>query len=138
MTSHELANLLLQYPNLPIQVGNNITNFNRGESIVGNFKVVAVTDNRILIDTDTPVVGYTSEEQQQLFDLCLNDEDWRKPVHAVIPDKIFNQYGEIKITRILEDSVGRIEISRIEAGYLITGNGYSANGQSRKVQVTKK
>lgn len=137
MTSHELANLLLQYPNLPLQVGNNITNFNRGSAIVGNLKV-EVTDNRILVDTDTPVLGYTPEEQQHIFDLCLNDEDWRKPVHAVIPDKIFNQYGEIKITRILEDSVGRIEISRIEAGYLITGNGYSANGQSRKVQVTKK
>jgi hypothetical protein len=135
MTSYELANTLLQYPNLPLQVGNNITNFNRGSAIVGNLKV-EITNNRILVDTDTPVLGYTPEEQQHIFDLCLNDEDWRKPVHAVIPDKIFNQYGEIKITRILEDSVGRIEISRIEAGYLITGNGYSANGQSRKVQVT--
>ena len=131
MTSHELANLLLQYPNLPLQVGNNITNFNHGSAIVGNFKV-EVTNNRILIDTDTPVLGYTPEEQQHIFDLCLNGEDWRKPVHAVIPDKIFNQYGEVKIARILEDSVGRIEISRIEAGYLITGNGYSANDQSRK------
>jgi len=137
MTSHELANTLLQYPNLPLQVGNNITNFNRGSAIVGNLKV-EITNNRIMIDTDTPVLGYTPEEQQHIFDLCLNDEDWRKPVHAVIPDKIFNQYGEIKIARILEDAVGRIEISRIEAGYLITGNGYSANGQSRKVQVTKK
>ena len=131
MTSHELANLLLQYPNLPLQVGNNITNFNRGEAIIGKLKI-EVSDNRIMIDTDTPVLGYTYEEQQQLFDLCLNDEDWRKPVHAVIPDKIFDQYGEVKLRRIFEDSVGRIEITRIEAGYLITGNGYSANGQSRK------
>ena len=131
MTSHELAKSLLQYPDLPLQIGYNITNFNRGESIIGNLKI-EISNDRIMIDNDTPVLGYTPEEQQQLFDLCLNDEDWRKPVHAVIPDKIFDRYGEVKLRRIFEDSVGRIEITRIEAGYLITGNGYYGNSQSAR------
>ena len=131
MTSHELAKSLLQYPDLPLQIGYNITNFNRGESIIGNLKI-EISNDRIMIDNDTPVLGYTSEEQQQLFDLCLNDEDWRKPVHAVIPDKIFDQYGEVKLRRIFEDSVGRIEITRIKAGYLISGEGYYGNSQSAR------